>query len=122
MDLLKRAIANANRIGYQVFSSSFFAWFPAVGATEKKVSCIGGTQTKGDKEISSGGFLNMPTEEITIKVKISLLPGQAIPAASSRFYAGSTANRASAIRYEVKSTKQATHLSDYVEIMGTRSI
>lgn len=121
MDLLKRAIANANKVAGTVFASSFYAWFPSTGSTEKRINCIGAPNTRSDKSVQSGGFLNMPVEEIKIQVKISLFPGMVIPSASSRFYAGSTSNRNTALRYEVKSVHQVAHLSDCVEITGTRA-
>lgn len=104
-----------------MFASTFNAWFPSTGSTEKRINCIGAPNTRSDKSISGGGFLNMPVEEIKIQVKISLLPGMAIPTVSSRFYAGSTATRLSALRYEVKSVHQVSHLSDTIEITGTRA-
>jgi len=63
----------------------------------------------------------MPVEEIKIQVRISLFPSMAIPAVSSRFYAGSSNVRNSALRYEIKSVHQVSHLSDVVEIVGTRA-
>lgn len=121
MELLRRAIAVANTISASVLSSTFSAWFPAGGATEEMVSCIGAPKTSGSKPMPMGGFLSAPTEEIVIRVKQADLPGGTIPRPESQFFAGPTTTKADADKYKVRSIKKLLHLDGWVEITGYKS-
>jgi hypothetical protein len=119
MELLKRALANANRLAAAMTSSTFYAWFPSgSGVVETQISCMASTQDSADQ--ATVGFLKKPQSDITIRIKLADLPGEAVPGVSTRFYAGPTGTRNLATRYQIESIKRH-HLDDYIEIKGTKS-
>jgi len=120
MDLLKRAIASQFAGAMAIAASTFTAWFPS-GSVEVEISCMGSTGTSDDSQLPMGGLLHRAKEEVTIHVKLSDLPNETAPAISSRFYAGTTATRGSAISYQVDSVKNMSHLANWIEIKGSRS-
>ena len=120
MDLLKRAIASRFAGALAIAAGTFTAWFPS-GSVEVEVSCMGSTGTTDDSQMPMGGFLHRPKEEVTIHVKLADLPNETAPAVASRFYAGTTATRGSAISYQVDSVKNMSHLANWIEIRGSRS-
>ncbi len=112
-------MANANRIALDVTSSAFTAWFATgSGATEVAISCMGSVAEESDQ--ATVGFLKKPLSDITLRIKLTDLPGDVAPAVGKRFYAASTATRLGATRYQIDKIS-AHHLDDYIEIKGTKS-
>ena len=85
-------MANANRIALAVTSSAFTAWFATgSGTTEVAISCMGSVAEESDQ--ATVGFLKKPLSDITLRIKLTDLPGDVAPAVGKRFYAASTATR-----------------------------
>lgn len=119
MELLRRAVANRNQIAATVTAGTFTVWFSTgTGTAEVAISCMGSVAEESDQ--GTVGFLKKPMSDITIRIKLTDLPGDITPAVSKRFYAAPTATRLGATRYQIDKIS-SHHLDDYLEIKGTKS-